>query len=118
MRAGQPVGDTRKRFTAVALDGEFRVSAVAPLLNKLIKMRNDAGASDLGIGVVSMLGFSSTRKALQVLLAHYIRHLSAQKKEAVSCTEAVKNYASIHDCAYMSWPAAVTVRMSMNTRPF
>ena len=68
--AGQPVGDKRKRFTAVALDGSFRVSAVAPLLNKLIKMRNDAGASDLGIGVVSMLGFSGTRKALQVRLAH------------------------------------------------
>ncbi|KAK9919093.1 hypothetical protein WJX75_009336 [Coccomyxa subellipsoidea] len=62
---GQPVSDKRKRFTAVALDGSFRVSAVAPLLNKLIKMRSDAGASDLGIGVVSMLGFSGTRKALE-----------------------------------------------------
>lgn len=66
MRAGQPTGDTRKRFTAVALDGQFRISAVAPLLNKLIQMRNDTGATDMGIGIVSMLGFSATSKALQV----------------------------------------------------
>lgn len=66
LRAGQPVGDTRKRFAAVALDGVFRVPAVAPLLIKLIKARNDAKAADLGIGIVSMLGFSTTCKALQV----------------------------------------------------
>lgn len=66
MRAGQPIGDTRKRFMAVALDGQFRISAVAPLLKKLIQMRNDTNASDLGIGIVSMLGFSATSKALQV----------------------------------------------------
>ena len=70
MRAGQPLGDTRKRFTAVALDGQFRISAVAPLLNKLIQMRNDADASDMGIGIVSMLGFNATSKALQVRRLH------------------------------------------------
>ena len=64
--AEQPVGYGRKRFALVALDGKFRVSAVAPLLTHLISARNDAGTSDLGIGVASMSGFSGTFKALQV----------------------------------------------------
>lgn len=64
--AEQPVGYGRKRFALVALDGEFRVSAVAPLLKRLVSARNDAGASDLGLGVASMSGFSGTFKALQV----------------------------------------------------
>ena len=62
----QPVGYGRKRFALVALDGEFRVSAVAPVLMHLITARNKAGNADLGIGVASMSGFSSTFKALQV----------------------------------------------------
>lgn len=60
------MGYGRKRFALVALDGKFRVSAVAPLLTHLICARNDAGASDLGIGLASMSGFSGTFKALQV----------------------------------------------------
>ena len=60
------MGYRRKRFALVALDGKFRVSAVAPLLSRLIKARNDASASDLGLGVASMSGFNSTFKALQV----------------------------------------------------
>ncbi len=64
--AEQPVGYGRKRFALVALDGKFRVSAVAPLLTHLVCARSDAGASDLGLGVASMSGFSGTFKALQV----------------------------------------------------
>lgn len=62
----QPVGYGRKRFALVALDGEFRVSAVAPVLMHLITARNKAGSAGLGIGVASMSGFSGTFKALQV----------------------------------------------------
>lgn len=61
----QPVGYGRKRFALVALDGEFRVSAVAPVLMHLITARNKAGSAGLGIGVASMSGFSGTFKALQ-----------------------------------------------------
>ena len=60
------MGFSRKHFAVVALDGPFRTAAVAPLLNKLISKRADADASDLGIGIASMLGFSDTSKALQV----------------------------------------------------
>ena len=60
------VGYGRKRFALVVLDGEFRVPAVAPVITQLITARNQAGADDLGIGVASMSGFSSTFKALQV----------------------------------------------------
>ena len=67
------MGYGRKRFALVALDGEFRVSAVAPLLTHLIGARNDAGASDLGLGVASMSGFNGTFKALQV------RHAQASR---------------------------------------
>ena len=64
--AEQPVGYGRKRFALVALDGEFRVSAVAQLLTHLISARKEAGANDLGLGVASMSGFNGTSKALQV----------------------------------------------------
>lgn len=60
------MGYGRKRFALVALDGEFRVSAVAPLLARLIAARNKADNNDLGIGVASMSGFSGTFKSLQV----------------------------------------------------
>ena len=60
------MGYGRKRFALVALDGEFRVSAVAPLLTHLIRARKEAGASDLGLGLASMSGFNGTFKALQV----------------------------------------------------
>lgn len=60
------MGYGRKRFALVALDGEFRVSAVAPVLMHLITARNKAGSAGLGIGVASMSGFSGTFKALQV----------------------------------------------------
>ena len=61
------MGYGRKRFALVVLDGEFRVPAVAPVISQLVSARNKAGADDLGIGVASMSGFSSTFKALQVL---------------------------------------------------
>ena len=70
----QPVGYGRKRFALVALDGEFRVSAVAPVLMHLITARNKAGNADLGIGVASMTGFSCTFKALQVCLQAPAQH--------------------------------------------
>jgi hypothetical protein len=67
---GQPLGFTRKHFAVVALDGPFRVPAVAPLLQRLIKLRSkDARGSDLGIGIDSMMGFTDTSKLLQVTYA-------------------------------------------------
>ena len=63
---GTLVGFKRKRFVAVALDGEFRAPAVAPLLQRLVKARAEAKAGGVGLGVVSMLSFEGTVKALQV----------------------------------------------------
>lgn len=60
------MGYGRKRFALVALDGDFRVPAVAPLLTHLVTARNKAGNTELGIGVASMAGFNDTFKALQV----------------------------------------------------
>ena len=54
------MGYGRKRFALVVLDGEFRVPAVAPVITQLVSARNKADADDLGIGVASMSGFSST----------------------------------------------------------
>jgi len=62
---GTLVGFKRKRFVAVALDGAFRAPAVAPLLLRLAKARADAGADGVGLGLVSMLSFEGTVKALQ-----------------------------------------------------
>ena len=63
--SGTLVGFKRKRFVAVALDGAFRAPAVAPLLQRLIKARAEAKAGGVGLGVVSMLSFEGTVKALQ-----------------------------------------------------
>ena len=63
---GTLVGFKRKRFVAVALDGAFRAPAVAPLLQRLVKARAEAKAGGVGLGVVSMLSFEGTVKALQV----------------------------------------------------
>jgi hypothetical protein len=60
------VGFKRKRFVAVALDGAFRVPAVAPLLARLVDARARARADGVGLGLVSMLSFEATVKALQV----------------------------------------------------
>jgi hypothetical protein len=60
------VGFKRKRFVAVALDGAFRVPAVAPLLARLVEARKRAHADGVGLGLVSMLSFEATVKALQV----------------------------------------------------
>lgn len=60
------MGFSRKHFAVVALDGPFRVAAVAPLVTRIVKKRAEAKASDLGIGIASMFGFSDTSKALQV----------------------------------------------------
>lgn len=66
MCAGQPLGYSRKHFAIVALDGAFRVPAVAPLLNKLFKLRKeDPKSADLGIGIDSMMGFTDTCRLLQ-----------------------------------------------------
>ena len=64
--SGTLVGFKRKRFVAVALDGAFRAPAVAPLLQRLVKARAEAKAGGVGLGVVSMLSFEGTVKALQV----------------------------------------------------
>ena len=64
------MGYGRKRFALVVLDGVFRVPAVAPVIVQLIEARRQAGADDLGIGIASMSGFSSTFKALQVSYWH------------------------------------------------
>ena len=76
------MGYGRKRFALVVLDGEFRVPAVAPVISQLVNARNKAGAEDLGIGVASMSGFSSTLKALQV--SYQYCHL-AQKAQSSEC---------------------------------
>jgi len=96
--AEQPVGYGRKRFALVALDGEFRVSAVAPLLARLIAARNKADNNDLGIGVASMSGFSGTFKSLQV------------RGAACAVTLMHASWMEVQACASRSLPAARSTR--------
>lgn len=63
--AGTPKGwaNKRKHFIAVQMDGAHRLSSVAPLLDSLVKeVQRDP---TVGIGLVSMLGFEDTAKALK-----------------------------------------------------
>ncbi len=48
---------------AVQLDGEYRMQAVTPLLRAVIEAVADR--PDIGIGLISMLGFEDTARLLR-----------------------------------------------------
>ena len=63
-QAGTPKGGNgRKHFVAVQLDGEYRMQAVTPLLHAVIEAVADR--PDIGIGLISMLGFEDTARLLR-----------------------------------------------------
>lgn len=50
----------------VQLDGAYRLATLKPVLQKLVE--SAAQNQDVGIGIVSMLGFQETAKSLKVWL--------------------------------------------------
>ena len=96
------MGFKRKRFVAVALDGAFRAPAVAPLLQRLVQARAEAQADGVGLGVVSMLSFEDTVKALQVRCQqHVCIPLSHMQASASLVARSAPAY-SLHMCALYS----------------
>lgn len=58
-------GQDRKHFVVVPLDGAFRVRDMAPSI-QAVKKAAAASNGDVGVGLVSMMGFEHTRNELSV----------------------------------------------------
>lgn len=62
---GNFVGQDRKHFVVVPLDGAFRVKDIAPSIQSLKKAASASGGA-VGVGIISMMGYEHTRNELSV----------------------------------------------------
>jgi len=58
------MANKRTHFIAVQLDGAYRLKTLVPVLENLVE--GVKGDGQVGIGLVSMLGFEDTAKTLRV----------------------------------------------------
>lgn len=62
-----PRGERRRRLVAVALDSDFALPQVTAAVGELLRQLEAAGLrDDVGVGMLSMLGFESTCSCMQV----------------------------------------------------
>ena len=63
----QPMGQRRKHFVVVSLDSDFALPQATTAVKALLQELCSAGLrEDVGLGVLSMLGFESTSDHMQV----------------------------------------------------